>query len=171
MSRGTSRAGGNGAAVGRAAVGRAALGRAAVGRAGFSLIEALVALLLFAIVAAAALGLQVQALRATRTAEARRAVAAVLRAEVTLQRALGGVPGSCAGAVLGGWSCEVERVCVARGGAPCDLRVVTVRLAAEDGAAGGAGAASPPRVITATTAVYRGSASEPQAHAARRLVP
>jgi prepilin-type N-terminal cleavage/methylation domain-containing protein len=171
VTRGSSGVGCRGAASRRGAFGGAVARPAGRDGAGFTLVEALVALALFAIVAAAALGLQAQALRATRTAEARRAVAAVLRAEVALQRALGGVPGSCTGVVPDGWTCQVQRACVARGGTPCDLRVVTVHVAAEDGAAAGTGGASPPRTLTATTAVYWRSGSEPQAHAARGFVP
>lgn len=141
--------------------------------AGFTLVEALVALLLFAIVAAAALGLQVQALRSTRMAETRREAAAVLHAEVTLQRALGGVGGPCTGAVPTGWTCEVDRSCVPEAAAACDLRVVRVRL--EPPAGRGGSQAGP--ALTATTATYLTGGSDPSADAgsaaqsSRRLAP
>lgn len=128
--------------------------------AGFTLAEALVALLLFAIVAAAALGLQVQALRATRMAETRREAAAVLHAEVTLQRALGGVGGPCTGAVPTGWTCEVDRSCVPEAAA-CDLRVVRVHLEPPGGHGGSQAGPS----LTATTATYLAGASDPSADA------
>ena len=113
-----------------------------VARHGFTLVEVLVALAIFAALGAVLSALQVGTLRASRHAQVRLQAAALLGDELVLQRVLVTAPGvvpagggghttaACAlGHLPDEWTCSASGRCLALPGlAPCDARVFTVEL-------------------------------------------
>ncbi len=86
-------------------------------RRGVTLIEALIALALLAVVVSAFSGLQLANLRATRGVAVVRTAAALLAAEAALQRQLPVTAGTChvAAWLPAGWSCQALAGCLAEG--------------------------------------------------------
>lgn len=100
---------------------------------GLTLVEALMALAVLAVLGGALASLQLGALRSGRTARLRQVGAQLLADELLLRRLAAGQPAGCAVQLMPGWSCQAHSHCHAAWPA-CLLVSFEVRLVGPDGA-------------------------------------